>query len=68
MVDLLSEEGESRAASSGARPMSLEVLMQLGENRIQAMNWINMALADEKDRPADVTALIERCFRIKAGS
>jgi Holliday junction DNA helicase RuvA len=56
------------APSSAMSREALEVLMQLGENRAQAVNWINMALADEKDRPADVTALIERCFRIKAGS
>lgn len=47
---------------------ALEVLMQLGENRAQTVNWINMALSDPDDRPTDVTALIERCFRIKAGA
>lgn len=47
---------------------ALEVLMQLGENRAQAVNWINTALSNPDDRPADVTALIERCFRIKAGA
>ncbi len=68
-IDANDDATSDTPAPSGAMSReALEVLMQLGENRIQAMNWINMALADEKDRPADVTALIERCFRIKAGS
>lgn len=54
--------------STGMAREALEVLMQLGENRAQGVNWINIALANPDDRPRDVTALIERCFRIKAGS
>ena len=59
--------GEAATNNSMARE-ALEVLMQLGENRAQAVNWINMALSDPDNRPDNVTALIERCFSAKAGT
>lgn len=46
---------------------ALEVLMQLGENRVQAVNWIDQALRDPNDRPADVQDLVTRVYRIKSG-
>jgi Holliday junction DNA helicase RuvA len=46
---------------------ALEVLLQLGENRTQAVVWIDQALRDPKDRPRDVQDLIQRVYRIKAG-
>jgi Holliday junction DNA helicase RuvA len=55
------------APSTGMAREALEVLMQLGENRAQAVNWINTALADPDDRPTGVQELVERCFRIRAG-
>jgi hypothetical protein len=45
----------------------MEVLLQLGENRNEALAWIDQALRDEKDRPRDVQDLIQRVYRIKAG-
>ena len=56
------------APSSGLAREALEVLMQLGENRVQVVNWINTAMSNPDDRPVDVQDLVERCFRIKAGS
>lgn len=45
----------------------LEVLLQLGENRLQAVTWIDQALRDEKDRPQSVQDLVARVYRLKAG-
>ena len=39
--------------------------MQLGENRTQAMMWIDEALREE-EKPADVQDLVARVYRIKA--
>lgn len=46
---------------------ALEVFLQLGENRVQAMQWIDRVLAADEP-PADVQALIAAAYRIKAGS
>lgn len=46
---------------------ALEVMMQLGENRTQAVNWIDQALRDPDNRPDDVQDLVARVYRIKAG-
>ncbi len=45
----------------------LEVLLQLGENRLQAVTWIDQAMRDEKDRPQSVQDLVARVYRLKAG-
>ena len=64
------------ADATGARPTTpgaalareaLEVLMQLGENRTQAVNWIDQALRDPDNKPDDVQDLVTRAYRIKAG-
>ena len=45
---------------------ALEALLKLGENRVQAIQWIDQAmLGDEK--PKDVEELIARVYLIKAG-
>lgn len=48
---------------------ALEVLLQLGENRIDAVRWIDQALigAEEDPRPQDTQALVSRVFTIKSG-
>lgn len=47
---------------------AVEVLAQLGENRAQAMAWIDQVLtAEEDDRPDTVDALVKRVYQIKAG-
>lgn len=56
-----------------AAPMSnlsreaLEVLLQLGENRADAMKWIDRVMRDPDDRPEDVEELVRRAFVTKAG-
>ena len=56
-----------RTAASPIRREALEVLLQLGENRLQAMQWIDQSMADEADQPDSVEGLVERVYRIKAG-
>ncbi len=46
---------------------ALHVLIQLGENRTQAVNWIDHALSMD-DAPQDVEALVAEVYRIKGGS
>lgn len=63
---------ESKAMSlpRGLGPMAaeaLEALLQLGENRIQAMNWIDTAMNDPDNPPRDVSDLIARVYHIKSG-
>ena len=52
-------------ASDMARE-ALEVLLQLGENRIQCINWIDQVLRDG-DKPLDTQDLVQRVYRIKVG-
>ena len=46
---------------------ALEALLRLGENRAQAITWIDRALADEDNRPTEAEQLIARVYQIKAG-
>jgi len=63
--------GEGGAGTAGAGTSltreTLEVLAQLGENRTQALNWIEQILA-QKDRPKDVQELVARVYQLKAGA
>ncbi|MDP6060710.1 MAG: Holliday junction branch migration protein RuvA [Pirellulaceae bacterium] len=52
--------------SSSLAREALEVLLQLGENRIQSINWIDQALRDG-GKPVDTQDLLQRVYRIKAG-
>lgn len=47
---------------------ALEVLLQLGENRVQAVQWIDQVMRDEKDKPGDVQTLIARVYRLKSNA
>jgi Holliday junction DNA helicase RuvA len=63
--------GNGKSATAAPRTMAreaLEVLLQLGENRTQALAWIDEALRDESlgERPEDVQDLVARVYRIKA--
>jgi holliday junction DNA helicase RuvA len=63
------KNGAAAPAPSPQRAMAreaLEVLLQFGENRVQAMNWIERALG-ENSPPRDVQTLIGRAYQIKAG-
>lgn len=46
---------------------ALEALLALGENRVQAIQWIDEAMRDPEDRPRDASDLINRVYRMKAG-
>ncbi len=60
--------GRSAGSPGGAAGIvreALEVLVQLGENRLLAMQWIDQAMA-QADAPVDSGALIQRVYRIKS--
>jgi len=64
-----SEDGLDGAHPAPASPMgkqAMEILLQLGENRIQAMQWIDRALMEDKP-PADTQKLLERVYQLKSG-
>lgn len=52
--------------SSSIAQDALEVLLQLGENRIQSINWIDQVLRNG-DTLGDTQDLVQRVYRIKAG-
>ncbi len=63
---------ESGVVTSGGGRLAreaLEVLIQLGENRTQAVQWIDRVLAveNEKDRPSEVQDVVAAVYRLKAG-
>jgi Holliday junction DNA helicase RuvA len=63
-------EGAAEAVPGGGRGLAreaLEVLLQLGENRTQAVQWIDRVLAAD-DRPDDAEGVIAAVYRLKAGS
>jgi Holliday junction DNA helicase RuvA len=55
-----------RRPAAGLPREGLEVLLQLGENRAQAMQWIDRAM-DGQPRPQTVEQLLARVYEIKAG-
>lgn len=60
----------SKASPDTARQLAreaLEVLLQLGESRLQAVAWIDQALT-QPDAPATTQALVTRVYQIKAGA
>lgn len=60
-------DGESvNMPGGGLARDALNVLTQLGENRAQAVNWIDHALSMD-DAPKDVEALVAEVYRIKGG-
>lgn len=52
--------------SGGITRQAMEVLLQLGESRVQAMMWIDQAMRED-EHPSDAQDLIARVYRIKAG-
>ena len=56
-----------QAAGGSMAREAMEALLALGESRAQAVQWIDAAM-NEEDRPKDVTDLINRIYRIKAGA
>ena len=46
---------------------ALEVLLQLGETRTEAIKWIDQAMRDPDNRPDDAEELVRRVYQIKSG-
>ena len=60
--------GPGAPARGGVAREALDVLVQLGENRAQALIWVDQAMAaDDNEKPDDVQALISEVYRIKEG-
>lgn len=61
--------GDAGTAAPVARASrdALDVFLQLGENRIQAMTWIDQVLAKE-DGPKDTQGIVAEVYRLKAGA
>jgi holliday junction DNA helicase RuvA len=56
--------GGSRGGAGALAREALEVLLQLGETRVQASAWIERALQDDPP-PGDVQALLAKVYQIK---
>lgn len=65
-ISIDGSNAESQRVPGGLARDALNVLIQLGENRTQAVNWIDRALAQD-DAPQDVEALVAEVYRIKGG-
>ncbi|MEM7627073.1 MAG: Holliday junction branch migration protein RuvA [Planctomycetota bacterium] len=69
-VGAAGDGGASAKVSSGGGRLAretLEVLIQLGENRSQAVQWIDRVLSAD-EAPTDVQDVIAAVYRLKAGS
>ncbi len=55
------------SAAGGVAREALEVLLQLGESRTDAVQWIDRVLAQD-DRPEDAQAVVAAVYRLKAGA
>ena len=65
------EEPPGAPAGGPGAPLAreaLEVLLQLGENRAQAMAWIDQVLRDADHRPQTAQDLIARVYQLKSGT
>ncbi|MBB6430102.1 Holliday junction branch migration protein RuvA [Algisphaera agarilytica] len=65
-----SGQGAEGAPASGGGSLAretLEVLLQLGENRTQAVQWIDRVLSAD-DAPTDVQDVVAAVYRLKAGA
>ncbi len=64
-------EAPARRAGTTLTREALGVLLTLGENRTQAIAWIDQVLAaaddDEQARPTDAQQIIARVYQIKSG-
>lgn len=57
----------SASSSDDLTRQALDVLVQLGENRAQAMAWIDRALSRSEPRPKDFQQLLTAVYRVKSG-
>ena len=56
--------GGSSGGAGGVAREALEVLLQLGESRLDAVEWIDRVLAKE-DRPSDAQGVVAEVYRMK---
>jgi len=63
------EAGASASPQGRLAREAIEVLVKLGENRVQAAMWIDRVLqqAQGAERPGDVSALIARVYEVRGG-
>ena len=64
-------EGQTVAAAGRGLPTvareALEALVALGENRRQALQWVDQAMRDLDETPESVQDVIQRAYQIKSG-
>ena len=63
------QRGEPAPLASGNRSLvreTLEVMMRLGENRVEALTWIDRVLTSSDDPPSDVEQLLAEVYRVKS--
>lgn len=58
--------GGGGAKQAGMAREALEVLLQLGESRLDAVQWIDRVLAGD-ERPGDAQGIVTEVYRLKAG-
>ncbi len=58
---------ENYTVGSGVAREALEVLLQLGEQRLQAVQWIDRVML-QNDPPTEVEGVIAAVYRLRAGS
>ncbi len=65
-ADPLSSRGQEHAGHLSVARQAMDVLLQLGENRAQALNWIEQVTSGDVEQPDDVQELIAAVYRLKA--
>ena len=65
--DTLSTESPTTSRRVLAR-QTLEVLIQLGENRSEALTWIDRVLTNAQEPPTTVEQLLTKVYRCKSGA
>ena len=60
-------ESRTPGGAGGPAREALEILLQLGEQRAQAVQWIDRLMLGE-DPPTDAQTLVAAVYRLKAGS
>ncbi len=58
--------GSGGSSGGGVAREALEVLLQLGEARLDAVQWIDRVLSSA-DRPSDAQGVVSAVYRMKAG-
>lgn len=59
---------EGAPSPSGVAREALEVLLQLGENRADAVNWIDQAMHSDEESGQDAQRLVAAVYRLRSAS